>query len=232
MDERTVLITGGTRGIGRAVATAFVERGAAVVVGARDGDAIDETIADLETEDGSIAGIRTDVRDEFDVERLAETASRFGDASGIDVVIPAAGVYHGDPGETPIDREAYAAFDDHWRTNARGVFATIGEAFAHLNADARVLVPTGSVAREAYPGYGAYAVSKAGAEAVVRGFATDTEYVVGCLDPGQVATELTGGEGRDPETVAPMFVWAATEAEPETLDGEIVGLKAWKQATA
>lgn len=231
MDEQTVVVTGGTRGIGRAVATAFAQEGATVVVGARDGDAVEETVSELEDTGATAAGVRTDVRDEYDVERLVETASRTGDARGIDVVVAAAGVYHGDPGRTPTDRESYAAFDDHWRTNARGIFATIQEALAHLNEGARVLVPTGSIARETKPGYGTYAISKATAEAVVRGFAADTDHVVGCLDPGQVATGLAGDQGRDPEAVAEMFVWAATDATGDDLDGAVLGLREWKQAT-
>ena len=228
MDGKTTVVTGGTGGIGRAVAEAFAAEGAAVVVGARDDTDVEAVVEGLESATDA-TGLRTDVRDEFDCERLMETASRFG--GGIDVVVAAAGIYHGEPGETPLDGEPYAAFDDTVRTNARGVFATINEALPHLNEGARVLVPTGQVAREAKAGYGSYAVSKATAEAVVRGFSADTEYVVGCLEPGVVATDLTGGKGRDPESIAGMFVWAATEADPEDLDGGVVGLGEWKRAT-
>jgi hypothetical protein len=78
---------------------------------------------------------------------------------------------------------------------------------------------------------GSYAVSKAGAEALVRGFATDLDATVLTVDPGYVATDLSGGQGRDPADVAPMFRWAAADADPEEVDGEVVDLKAWKRAT-
>lgn len=230
--DQTIVVTGMSRGIGREVAREFADRGATVVGCARDADALDDVVQTLSAEtDGTVEGLRADVRDEFDVERLLETASRTGPA-GIDIVFANAGVYHGTPGDAPIDEEAYGIVDDHLRTNVRGVFATINEALPHLNEGARVIVPTGSIAREPKPGIGSYAVSKAGAEAVARGFAVDTDATVGCVDPGQVSTDLSGGgPGRDPDEVAELFVWAATEAPAEELDGDILGLREWRSAT-
>ena len=183
----------------------------------------------IESADGIVTTQRADVRDEFDVERLLETAAREG--GEIDTVVANAGIYHGSPGGTPLASESYAAFDDHVRTNGRGTFATIRESLPHLAADARVLVTSGGVAREAEPGYGSYAVSKATAEAVARGFAADLDQPVGIVDPGVVATDLTEGRGRDPEEVAPMFRWAATDAPAEDLDGGVLHLDDWERAT-
>ncbi|OYR59440.1 SDR family oxidoreductase [Halorubrum halodurans] len=246
--EPTVAITGATSGIGRAVAEAFVEAGAFVAVSGRDGAAVERTVAELNGEtsedgaagdddagddadpDGTAWGARVDVRDEFDLERFFERVAR--EAGPVDVVLANAAVFHGAPGESPLDGTTYRAFDDAVRTNARGVFATIREAVPHLAADARVLVPSGSVAHESKAGMGAYAVSKAAAEGVARGFAADLDATVGVVDPGLVATDLTGMErARDPESVAPLFVWAATDAPAEDVDGERVGLREWKKAT-
>ena len=221
----TVAVTGASGGIGEAVAKAFAADGATVVVGGRDRDAIEALAEELGGE-----SLRTDVRDEFEVERLMEQASKAGDESGIDVVVPCAAVYHGDAGGTPLDDESYSAFDDTMRTNARGVFAAIREALPHMDAASRVLVPTGSVARDAKPGFGAYGVSKAAAEGIARQFAADCEQTVGCVDPGTVDTALHGMGGRGPTEVAAMFTWAASV--PDELDGAVLGLKEWKQATA
>jgi NAD(P)-dependent dehydrogenase (short-subunit alcohol dehydrogenase family) len=259
--EPTVAITGATSGIGRAVAEAFVEAGAFVAVSGRDGDAVDRTVAELngangeegangangeegdgdgddgtaegdgaDSPAGTAWGERVDVRDEFDLERFFQRAAREG--GPIDVVLANAAVFHGAPGERPTDELSYADYDDTMRTNARGVFATVAEAVPHLADDARVIVPSGSVAHESKAGMGAYAVSKAAAEAVARGFAADLDAAVGVVDPGLVATDLTGMErARDPESVAPLFVWAATEAPAADLNGERLGLREWKSAT-
>lgn len=235
MDHRTVLITGATGGVGRAVARSFLEPNTAVVLAARDEGALEEHRADLEAETAAetttVTAVRTDVREELECERLAAAASSAGSAEGIDTVVPAAGVYHGDPGSTPMDEESYSNVDDHWRTNVRGVYATIRASLSHLNPGARVLVPTGRVAREPTPGIGSYGVSKAGAEAVARGFAADTAYTVCSLDLGQLATDLTGGKGREPATIGPMFVWAALEADSDDIDGSVVDLKRWLRET-
>mgnify|MGYP000206373061 FL=1 len=231
MDGTTAVVTGGTRGVGRAVAGAFVDGGAHVVVCSRDGDAVEGTV-DALSRPGSASGLRADVRDEFDLERLMEHADRAGERDGIDVVVANAGVNPGTPGEMPLDDEPYSRFDDSLRTNVRGVFATVREAAPYLNDDARVLVPSGSIARDPKPGMGAYAVSKAGAEAVVRQANADLGATAMTLDLGLVDTALTGNQGgRTPEDVAPMFVWAATEAEPAEHGGAIVGLREWKSAT-
>ena len=228
MDRKTAVVTGASRGIGKAVAAALADAGARVLVCARDKDELESAAEEISDGNGEVTPFRADVRDEFDVERLMETAAEIGGA--IDAVVANAGVYHGDAGQTPLPQESYAAFDDHLRTNARGAFATLREAIPHLADDARLIISSGSIARDTYPGYGSYAVSKAAAEAVARGFSEDTDYVVGVVDPGQVETELTGGTGHDPDDVASQFLWALQDAPAEAVDGEVIDRKVWRQA--
>lgn len=229
MDGQTAVITGASRGIGAAVAQRFAGAGAHVVVCSRDADDVGAIAEQIEDQGGTVTGIRADVRDEFDVERLMQRTATVSDS--IDYVVANAGVYHGNTGNTPLASESYSAFDDHLRTNVRGVYATIREAIPHLSDDARMLVSSGSVAREAYPGYGSYAVSKAGCEALVRGFSTELDHPVAVIDPGQVKTELSGSKGHDPEDVAEQFYWAATAADGAEIDGTVIDRKTWRNAT-
>lgn len=229
MDGQTAVVTGASRGIGRAVAKALADAGAHVVICARESDDIESVAGEIAEAGGQVTASRADVRDEFDVERLMEQAAEVGGA--IDVVVANAAVYHGEPGGTPLSEESYSAFDDHLRTNARGTFATIKEALPHLTDDARIIVASGAVARESVTGYGSYAVSKAGAEAVARGFGADTDLVVGVVDPGQVATELSGGSGTDPEKAAQQFLWAIRDVPAEELDASVLDRGDWRKAT-
>lgn len=233
MEDSTVVVTGATRGVGHAVAREFAQQDAHVAICARGAAEVTDAADSLEgLGDGEIEGVRADVRDELDVERLFEHAIRLGEANTVDVVVANAAVTHGTPGETPIQEEGYDTFRDTIRTNVSGVFATFREAVPHLTEDATLLVPSGSVARETKPDIGAYAVSKAGAEAVARQFHADSPATAYVLDLGLVATELTGGErGRDPEDVAGMFSWAVSDADPEEHGGSVLGLREWRKAT-
>jgi NAD(P)-dependent dehydrogenase (short-subunit alcohol dehydrogenase family) len=232
MDDQTAVITGGTRGIGRAVAEQFATEGAQVVLCGRDLAGVDRTVTRLNesTEGERVSGIRADVRDTGDVAALVDHAVDRG--GEIDVLVANAAVNHGTPGEMPLHEESDSVYHDTMETNVRGVSTTVKKAVPYLAPQARVLIPSGSVAREAKAGMGVYAVSKAAVEGMARGFAADLDTPVCVVDPGLVATELTGIEkARDPSDIAPMYLWVATEADPEEIDGELVDLKMWKQST-
>ncbi len=221
-----VLLTGASGGLGTAVAEAFGTHEATVHLWARDQDALAETAAAVEKGGGSARIREVDVRDQTAVE-----TGMNGISGSLDVVFPGAAITAGPTGKTPLPTLSTAEFESVLETNVTGVFQTIKAATEHLTEESRVLIPSGSVAREPTPGIGAYGVSKAAVEGLARGLSADLESVVGVVDPGLIATELTGGKGRDPESVGEMFTWAAVECPAETLDGEIVTLRDWRTAT-
>jgi NAD(P)-dependent dehydrogenase (short-subunit alcohol dehydrogenase family) len=149
--ERVALVTGGSSGIGRAVAGAFVAAGGRVVVAARRAEQGRDTVKEL----GARASfIQADVRDEASVERMVgETVARFG---RLDLAVNAAGI-GGDM--APLETASLAAFDDVLATNARGVYLAMRfEALAMLRAETRGAIvniasiygETGRAAHHAY----------------------------------------------------------------------------------
>lgn len=226
-DNGTVWLTGASGGIGSAVAETFASRGWRVVLSARSEEPLESTARAVEVAGGSPVVRPLDVQDEDEVfAALDETIS-----NALDVLIPAAAALPHAPGDRPLTAENYEDVQTVLDTNVYGLFAVIREALQFMPSDGRVLVPSGSVARDPEPGMGTYAPSKAAAEALARGFAVDADQSVGVVDPGVVATTLTGGKGRDPADIAEMFLWAALECPADDLNGEIVGLREWKQAT-
>lgn len=212
--DGTAVVTGASTPLGRRVARAFAKRGHHVVLGDADRASADAVVEAVESADGSATALRTDVRDEFDLERLMETAAKAGD--GIDVVVPAATVTHGTPGDAPLQSASYSAFDDTMRTNARGAFAAIREAVPHLRPDGRVVIP---VVLGADPGgRGPFGVAQTSRLAVMRGFAADIEQSVGAVDVG-ADPETASNEVL--EAAVDRIAWAGTTTDPG-LDGAIL----------
>jgi 3-oxoacyl-[acyl-carrier protein] reductase len=227
MSTNTVLITGAGGGIGSAVAEVFGSEGWRTVLCGRSTESIESTAEAVSAAEGTPVVCQLDVRKENEVFRTIEGKI----TEPLDILIPAAAVMPHPPGERPLDEERYEDARRVLDTNVYGVFAVIREALQFMASDGRVLVPSGSVARDPTPGMGMYAPSKAATEALARGFAADVEQSVGVVDPGLVATDLTDGNGRDPAEVAALFWWAAMECPAADLNAEILGLREWKQAT-
>lgn len=227
MTDQTILITGASGGIGSAIATEFASAGWRTVLCGRSDEQLESTANTASAAGGTPVPRSVDVRDEDEVRAAFEETI----PDTLDVLVPAAAVAPYNPGDQPLDEESSEDTKVVLDTNAYGLFVTIREGLGFMPHDGRVLVPSGSVAREPSPGMGSYAASKAAAEAFAHGFAVDVEQTIGVVDPGLVATELTGEKGRDPTDIAAMFRWAALECSSEKIDGEIVGLREWKQAT-
>jgi 3-oxoacyl-[acyl-carrier protein] reductase len=116
LDGKSALVTGAGRGIGKAIAVALAREGAAVVASARTESEIVAVAAEIRSAGGRAAGVRADMRDPAQIDRLAKAAAaEFGP---VDIVINNAGLGHFARVES-LTREQ---FDEMWEVNVRGVF--------------------------------------------------------------------------------------------------------------
>ncbi|MFB6082507.1 MAG: SDR family NAD(P)-dependent oxidoreductase [Halanaeroarchaeum sp.] len=209
----TVVVTGADDALGAAIVRAFATEDRHLVLGGSDADALARLAEDLADDGATTTAQRANARDEFDLERLMETASRAGE--GIDVVIPAAAVSH-DAGEaTPLSETSYSAYDDTMRASARGVFAAITEALPHATADARVVVPVAGIDDPGQAGIAA--VADAARVAIARSFADTVSVPVGAVAVG----DLTPDAGDDADEAADLIRWAV-DVDPASLDGRVL----------
>lgn len=188
------IVTGGSRGIGLAVATALVKDGARVMITGLDRARLDAAVAGLARAAGDVsrvAGAVVDVRDRAEVEKVVlETEARFG---GLDTLINNAGV--------GVFADAAAMTDADWHrvidTNLTGVFyCTRAVIPAMKRARGGWIINIASLAgRNYFPGGAAYCASKAGlvafSEAVMQEVRFD-DIRVSVVMPGSVATEFAG----------------------------------------
>lgn len=154
----TALVTGASRGIGRAIAVALAEQGARVRAMARTADALER----LATEHGA-EPIVADLADDVAVwSALDELMER--DGGPPDLIVNAAGVF----GIEAVAHETVKSFDAHLAINLRGPFLVIRSLLpAMLERGSGLIVNVGSVAgRKTFPGNAAYSASKFG----LRGF--------------------------------------------------------------
>jgi 3-oxoacyl-[acyl-carrier protein] reductase len=96
MNDKIVLITGASRGLGASVAGAFGDTGAHVVGCARDTDDLEGTVTAIENAGGTITTMQADVRDEDEIWQVPDYAAR--EFEGIDVIVANAGINCGEPG--------------------------------------------------------------------------------------------------------------------------------------
>lgn len=223
-DRRVVIVTGGSRGIGRESAERLAADGHAVVVNYAGNQAEAEAAVAAITESGGTAmAFRADVADEVAVSALFDAAEEtYG---GVDVVVHAAGVMS----VTPLVDTELDALDRMHRTNIRGTFVVDQQAARRLRSGGAIINFSSSVVGLAFPGYTAYAASKGAVEAMTLILARELrgrDITVNAVAPGPTATALFL-DGKDEETVAKLAAQAPLErlGRPEDI-AEVVSFLA------
>ncbi|MCG7600797.1 SDR family oxidoreductase [Halomonas sp. McH1-25] len=204
-NERVAIVTGASRGIGRAVALKLAAEGFAVSVNyAGNTQRANDVVAEIEASGGRAMAIQGDVADPATVEHLfAATQEAFG---RLDVVVNSAGVLK----MGNITTENVEVLDSTLATNLRGNWLVMAKAAETLSEGGRIIAFSSSVLGKSFPGYGAYIASKAGVEGLVKVLANELrgrEIAVNAVAPGPVATEMFF-EGKTHEQVAQIAALA------------------------
>ncbi|GIJ10474.1 SDR family oxidoreductase [Micromonospora andamanensis] len=195
---RVAIVTGGSGGIGRAIAERLAADGMSVVVHyAGNAERAEKTAKAVTGRGGSAVAHPADVAEPDQVRTLFEEAERrFG---GVDVVANTAGIML----LAPVAEFDLADFDRMHRTNVRGTFVVSQEAARRLRPGGALINFSTSVAKLAHPTYAAYAATKAAVEAMTLILARELrgrDVTVNTVAPGPTATPLFLN-GKSQETI-------------------------------
>jgi len=186
--QRVAIVTGGSKGIGAAIARRLARERCSVAVNySRSRDEAEAVVAAIEAEQGRAIAVRADVADRGGVRALFDaTEAAFG---GVDVLINNAGMMQLAPlADTQDDQ-----FERQVALNLGGVFRGMREAARRMRDGGRIVSFSSSVVGLYQPTYGVYAATKAGIEAMTHILAKELGkrgITVNAVAPGPVETEL------------------------------------------
>lgn len=188
--DRTAVVTGASRGLGRVLATFLAGDGYELVVTARGAASLEETAESIERDvDGAMVHpIAGDVTDAEHRETIRAKVSEF---DGLDLLVNNASTVGPSPlptlAEFPLD-----AFEEIFRTNTVAPLAIVQELLPFLGERHGLVVNiTSDAGVEGYPGWGGYGASKAALELVTRTLASELDEVGAVIvDPGDMRTEM------------------------------------------
>jgi NAD(P)-dependent dehydrogenase (short-subunit alcohol dehydrogenase family) len=218
LDGKVALVTGGSKGIGRAIALSLAEAGADVALAARGPEALDTAAREVEERGRRGVAIPTDVTEPSQVEALVgRTTSELG---GIDVLVNNAGAA---PFFSQIESMRLDGFEKYFRVNfLSAVFCTraAGEALFAAGPGASVINVASVAAFIASPGLTYYSTAKAALVNLTRTVAREWAsrgVRVNAIAPGWIETELNEGARQDPRFYTsirdsiPMGRWGTAE---------------------
>jgi 3-oxoacyl-[acyl-carrier protein] reductase len=186
--KKVAIVTGASRGIGKAIAERLAKDGFVVVVNyVSNAPEAEQVVAGIKAQGGEAAAIKADVSDAGQVEQLfSQTLDKFG---SVDVVVQNSGIMP----LSPIGKGDAATFDKVISVNLRGTFLVLAQAAQHISTGGRIIAFSSSVLTKSFPTYGPYIASKAGVEGLVHVLANELRgrnVTVNAVAPGPVATEL------------------------------------------
>lgn len=197
IEGSSAVVTGGTRGIGLAIASALLARGGQVLICARNGNDLDRVVKQLRARFGdNVWGAVCDVGKYQDVQSLFRTAAaRFGD---LNILVNNAGV----GSHSYVEQTSAEDWESTISTNLSGVFYCCREAVPLMKNKGGYIINIGSLAgKNAIPGMAAYCASKFGLLGFSEALMQEVRYDhirVSCVMPGSVNTSFGRGSEGDP----------------------------------
>ena len=191
LDGKVAIVTGGSRGIGAEVGARLAEDGAAVVVSGRDGERLQHTVREWETQGRAVLGVVADAASREDCERLVSTAKQhFG---RIDVLVNNAGMTH--------DQLLVRMTDEDWdrviEVNLRSAFLmtrAVSKALVRQKSGGRVINITSTAGAMGNAGQANYSAAKAGLIGFTKATARELAHwsiLVNAVAPGLIETDMT-----------------------------------------
>lgn len=184
-----VLVTGGSRGIGRAIVSALARTGAHALALGRDPDALQAVVEAGRDLHGRVSAARAEATDAQAL--VAALDEAFGPASPLDAVVVNAGISR----QTPIDGPE--AVDEAWlaqiETNLTGAWATVRATLPRLTPGGRIVLVASDLGRMGATGFAGYAASKHGMVGMMRALALELAprgITVNAVCPGWVDTAM------------------------------------------
>jgi NAD(P)-dependent dehydrogenase (short-subunit alcohol dehydrogenase family) len=190
--KKTALVTGASKGLGKALSLTLARRGYAVVMVARGEQALERAVGEVEAAGGAATGLAYDVADKEAVHRIAQLAAALH--GEVDIVVHNASTL----GPVPMPLLLDLACEDLeavLATNLVGPFR-LTKALAGpmaLRGSGTVVFVSSDAAVQAYPGWGAYGATKAAADHLARTLAAelaDHGVRVLSVDPGEMDTDM------------------------------------------